>query len=90
MPVAVKLHTTNKPRHMIGNKERMRVCGHALEESMGTLPYYWRTEGISHFHENPGSSDQWLTQILRCLDGSSMETICRSEHLGHGNGFPWA
>ncbi len=85
---------------MIGNEKRIGVCEYTLKETICTLPYYWRTQGISHFHENPGSGDQRLTQVLSCPDSSSMEMICRvqesnivesiGEYLSHGNGFPWA
>jgi hypothetical protein len=85
---------------MIGNKQCIGVCEYALKETMCTLSYCWRTEGISHFHENPGSGDQWLTQVLSCLDSNSMEMIGRvqesnivegvGKYFRHGNGFPWA
>ena len=85
---------------MIVNEQCIRVCKYALKETVGPLSYYWRTEGISHFHENPGSGDQRLTQVLSRLDNSSMVMICRvqesnivegvGEYFGHGNGFPWA
>lgn len=100
MPVAVQLHATSKPWDMIGNEKCIRVCRYTLEEAMCTLPYGWCAESVSHFHENPGGSDQRLTQVLRYSDGGSMKTVCRvqqsdivesiSEHFDHDNGFPWA
>jgi hypothetical protein len=88
MPIAVKLHATSKPQHMIGNEQRIGVCEYALKETMCTLPYYWRTEGISHFHENPGSGDQRLTRVLSCLDSSSMVMNTVAESRRKSNSLP--
>jgi len=51
---------------MIGNEKCIGVCEYALKEMRCTLPHYCRTEGVSHFHENPGSGDQRLAQVLSC------------------------